>query len=135
MRGRVRIVLREGGAFGVRRGRKIMLDREATGGLMSVRRRLSGCSAEPHKCREFGGHVVVTAPANSLCPRSYSRPHDCSRFVPVIFCALACADLVSCSVGPDYHPPESQLPAKFAAMSSLKGLGDHNANRPLETTK
>jgi NodT family efflux transporter outer membrane factor (OMF) lipoprotein len=43
--------------------------------------------------------------------------------------------LVSCAVGPDYQPPESPLPAKFAAMSSLKGLGDHNANRALETTK
>ncbi|HJZ17416.1 MAG TPA: hypothetical protein VJ251_18580, partial [Stellaceae bacterium] len=42
---------------------------------------------------------------------------------------------MSCAVGPDYQPPESPLPAKFAAMSSLKGLGDHNANRALETTK
>jgi outer membrane protein TolC len=43
--------------------------------------------------------------------------------------------LVSCAVGPDYQPPESPLPAKFAAMSSLTGLGDQNADRALETTK
>src|SRR4029077_3750086 len=66
---------------------------------------------------------------------SHSRRRDCSRFVPVIFCALACAALVSCAVGPDYQPPESPPPAKFAATSSLKGLSDHNANSPLETTK
>jgi hypothetical protein len=80
-------------------------------------------------------HVVVKAPAKPLRHCSRSRRRDSSQFLPVIFCAVACAALVSCAVGPDYQPPESPLPAKFAAMSSLKGLGDHIANRPLETTK
>ena len=79
--------------------------------------------------------MLVRASAKPLRHCSRRGRRDSSRFVPVIFCALACADLVSCAVGPDYQPPESPLPAKFAAMSSLKGLGDHNANRALETTK
>jgi NodT family efflux transporter outer membrane factor (OMF) lipoprotein len=79
--------------------------------------------------------VVVKAPAKPLRHCSHSRRRDCSRFVRVIFRALACAALVSCAVGPDYQPPESLLPAKFAATSSLKVLSVHNANRPLETTK
>ena len=79
--------------------------------------------------------MLVRASAKPLRHCSRRGRRDSSRFVPVIFCALACADLVSCAVGPDYQPPESPLPAKFTAMSSLKGLGDHNANRALETTK
>ena len=79
--------------------------------------------------------MLVRASAKPLRHCSRRGRRDSSRFVPVIFCSLACADLVSCAVGPDYQPPELPLPAKFAAMSSLKGLGDHNANRTLETTK
>jgi hypothetical protein len=79
--------------------------------------------------------VVVKAPAKPLLHCSHSRRRDCSRFVRVIFRALACAALVSCAVGPDYQPPESLLPAKFAATSSLKGLSDHNGHRPVESTK
>ena len=79
--------------------------------------------------------MLVRASAKPLRHCSRRGRRDSSRFVPVIFCALACADLVSCAVGPDYQPPELPLPTKFAAMSSLKGLGDHNANRALETTK
>ena len=79
--------------------------------------------------------MLVRASAKPLRHCSRRGRRDSSRFVPVIFCALACADLVSCAAGPDYQPPESPLPPKFAAMSSLKGLGDHNANRALETTK
>ena len=51
-------------------------------------------------------------------------------FAPVLS-VFACALLACCAVGPDYHPPEQT----FAATSSLKALGDHGANGPLETTK
>jgi outer membrane protein TolC len=68
-----------------------------------------------------------------VCPSCVSR--GIAKAAAPVLSVFACALLACCAVGPDYQLPELPLPAKFAAMSSLKGLSDHNANRPLETTK
>jgi len=58
-----------------------------------------------------------------------------ARVRAAILGALICVALTSCAVGPDYHPPEPPLPGQFAATSSVGALGDHHADRPLETTQ
>ena len=93
-----------------------------------------GRSAEP-PAPQVGVHPVVPALAMLLrvCPSCVSRG-IAKAFAPVLS-VFACALLACCAVGPDYHPPEPPLPQTFAATSSLKAIGDHGVNGPLETTK
>ena len=68
-----------------------------------------------------------------LLPDCRRARRDVGRLFVV--CIIACAALTSCAVGPNYQPPEPPTPGSFTATSSLKGLDDHHADRPLETTQ
>jgi NodT family efflux transporter outer membrane factor (OMF) lipoprotein len=48
---------------------------------------------------------------------------------------IACIGLAACAVGPDYHPPEPQMPQNFVAAASPNGLNDHRSNRAVDTAK
>lgn len=76
----------------------------------------------------------MPAPAK-LLPRRCGRPACGKARLGVILCAIACAGLASCAVGPDYHPPEPLLPGNFIAGSSLKGQADHRSDRAADTAK
>jgi len=79
-------------------------------------------------------HPFVPAPAK-LSPCRCGRPASGKARLCVILCAIACAALASCAVGPDYHPPEPPLPENFVAASSLKGPADHGTGHAVETAK
>jgi NodT family efflux transporter outer membrane factor (OMF) lipoprotein len=65
--------------------------------------------------------------------RRRGRGQGLSRLCAVVLGTIASAGLASCSVGPDYHPPEPPLPKSFVASSSAKAADDHQSSRVTDT--